>query len=126
VRYAHRRTSSLPFSETVAAVETAARSYGFSVVRSYDIQSALASKGFEIGPLVIVEIGPDEEADALLSLLLPIRLNVYEEDGEVIVAALRPTLFREVFPEHDLEEASQRLESAVVGVLDDACPQAAC
>ena len=122
VRYAHRRTSRLPFADTVIAVEAAARTHGFSIVRSHDIQSALASKGFDIGPLVIVELGPDEEADALLSLLLPIRLNVYEEEGSVVVAALRPTLFREVFPEHDLEEASQRLESAVVCVLDEACP----
>lgn len=122
MRYAHRRTSGLPFEETVASVERAARAQGFSVIRSHDIQSALAAKGFEISPLVIVELGPEEDADALVSLLLPIRLNVYEEDGAVLVAALRPSLFREVFPEHDLEAASLRLESAVVAVLDEACP----
>ena len=122
MRYAHRRTSSLSFRETVESVEEAARGQGFAVERTLDIQSALAAKGFAISPLVIVELGPDEDVDALVSLLLPIRLNVYEEDGAVMVAALRPSLFREVFPEHDLEKASLRLESAVVRVLDEACP----
>lgn len=122
MRFAHRRTSRLGFDETVSAVERSARHQGFTVLRSHDIQSALAAKGFDISPLVIVELGPDEGADALVSLLLPIRLNVYEEDGAVMVAALRPSLFREVFPEHDLEDASLRLESAVVRVLDEACP----
>ena len=122
MRYAHRRTSCLSFRETVESVEQAARGQGFAVERTLDIQSALAAKGFAISPLVIVELGPDEDVDALVSLLLPIRLNVYEEDGAVMVAALRPSLFREVFPEHDLEKASLRLESAVVRVLDEACP----
>ena len=122
MRYAHRRTSGLPFPAAVESVERAARAQGFTVIRSHDIQSALAAKGFDISPLVIVELGPDVDVDALVSLLLPIRINVYEEDGTVMVAALRPSLFREVFPEHDLEEASLKLEAAVVRVLDEACP----
>ena len=121
VRYAHRRISTQTFDTTVAAVERAARAHGFSVLGSHDMRASLASKGFNIRPLVIVELGHEDGFDELAALLLPIRLNVYDEEGSVIVAALRPTLFREVFPEQDLDEASLRLEETLVCVLDDAC-----
>lgn len=125
MQYAHRRISVRSFDETVAEVERAARAHGFGVLGSHDIRASLAAKGFDIRPLVIVELGPEHGVDDLMALMLPIRLNVYDEDGSVVVAALRPTLFREVFPEHDLEAAALRLEDTLVKVLDDACAPAA-
>lgn len=122
VQYAYRRVTRAPFPETVKAVERAAREHGFVVLESLDIQASLAAKGFPIRPLVIVELGPAAgEKDELVALLLPCRLNVYEEDGEVAVAALRPSLFRAVYPERDLEAAAARLEQAVIAVVDEAC-----
>jgi len=122
MRYAYRRVTTAPFSSTVEAVERAARDRGFVVLETLDIQASLAAKGFPISPLVIVELGPAEgEKDELVALLLPCRLNIYEEDGQVAVAALRPSLFREVYPERDLEDAAARLEQAVIAVVDDAC-----
>ena len=122
MRYAYRRVTTAPFSRTVEAVERAARAHGFVVLETLDIQASLAAKGFPISPLVIVELGPAEgEKDELVALLLPCRLNIYEEDGQVAVAALRPSLFREVYPERDLEDAAARLEQAVIAVVDDAC-----
>jgi uncharacterized protein (DUF302 family) len=71
---------------------------------------------------VIVELGPESsEKDELVALLLPCRLNIYEEDGDVAVAALRPSLFREVYPERDLEAAAARLERSLIAVVDEAC-----
>jgi uncharacterized protein (DUF302 family) len=122
MRYAYRRVTTSPFGQTVEAVESAARSHGFVVLESHDIQASLAAKGFQIRPLVIVELDPPEgEKDELVALLLPCRLNIYEEDGEVAVAALRPSLFRAVYPERDLEDAAARLEQAVIAVVDEAC-----
>jgi uncharacterized protein (DUF302 family) len=121
VDYAYKRVGTSSFAEIIEAVKHAVELHGFVVQRYHDIQERLASKGFPIRPLVIFEIAPaDASDDEALALLMPCRINVYEEDGDIIVAALRPTLFRAVFPEHDLDDVAAELEEAVVGVVDDA------
>lgn len=122
VRYAYKRLSDAPLPDVVRSVATSAAQHGFVVLESHDIQAALAAKGFPIRPLVIVEVGPnDGDKDALVALLLPCRLNIYEEDGHVVVAALRPSLFRAIYPERDLEEAARGLEDALIAIVDEAC-----
>ena len=122
VRYAYKRLSEAPLADVVRSVATSAAQHGFVVLESHDIQAALAAKGFPIRPLVIVEVGPnDGDKDALVALLLPCRLNIYEEDGHVVVAALRPSLFRAIYPERDLEEAARGLEDALIAIVDEAC-----
>jgi uncharacterized protein (DUF302 family) len=121
VDFAYKRESPLDFTETMVAVERAARSAGFHVRHSYDIRAALAAKGFPIRPLVIFEVAPSEgELDDAVALLMPCRIHVYEEGEEVVVAALRPTLFREVFPEHDLDAIAQSVEAEIIEVVDAA------
>ena len=122
MRYAYKRLCDAPLEDVVRRVFESAARRGFVVIESHDIQAALAAKGFPIRPLVIIELGPAEgEKDELVALLLPCRLNIYEEDGHVAVAALRPSLFRAVYPEKDLEEAARRLEEAIESVVDAAC-----
>lgn len=122
VRYAYKRLTDAPLADVVRSVATSAARHGFVVLESHDIQAALAAKGFPIRPLVIVEVGPnDGDKDALVALLLPCRLNIYEEDGHVAVAALRPSLFRAIYPERDLEEAARGLEDAIIAIVDEAC-----
>lgn len=122
MRYAYKRLSDAPLADVVRSVATSAARHGFVVLESHDIQAALAAKGFPIRPLVIVEVGPnDGDKDALVALLLPCRLNIYEEDGHVAVAALRPSLFRAIYPERDLEEAARGLEDAIIAIVDEAC-----
>ena len=122
MRYAYKRLTDAPLADVVRSVATSAARHGFVVLESHDIQAALAAKGFPIRPLVIVEVGPnDGDKDALVALLLPCRLNIYEEDGHVAVAALRPSLFRAIYPERDLEEAARGLEDAIIAIVDEAC-----
>lgn len=122
MRYAYKRLTDAPMGVVVSSVSTSAARHGFVVLESHDIQAALAAKGFPIRPLVIVEVGPaDGDKDALVALLLPCRLNVYEEDGHVAVAALRPSLFRAIYPERDLEDAARGLEDAIIAIVDEAC-----
>jgi uncharacterized protein (DUF302 family) len=126
MQYAYKRLTKAPLPSVVSAVVSAAARRGFVVEETHDIQAALAAKGFSIRPLIIVEFGPaDGEKDSLVALLLPCRLNIYEEDGRVAVAALRPSLFRAIYPESDLEEAALGLEHAIIAIVDEACGFAA-
>lgn len=121
VEHAYKRAGSRTFSQTIEAVEQSVRSHGFVVHASYDIGGAVVAKGFAIRPLVILEVGPDGEGfQQPLSLVLPCRINIYEEAGEVVVAALRPTVFVAVYPEHDLEEIANDIERIIMRIVDDA------
>ncbi len=119
--YAYRRQGKGTFAETLGAVERVVRDHGFVVLNRYDITAALAAKGFPIRPLVIFEIAPEEHnANDPVSLMLPCRINVYEEENQgIVVAALRPTLWRAVFPEHELDEVSEEFERTVTGMVDE-------
>jgi len=121
VDYAYRRVGTKDFTQTIEAVEEAVRLHGFVVQQFHDIRARLTAKGFPIRPLVIFEIAPVEGADdEMLSLLLPCRINVYQEGDSVVVAALRPTLFKAVFPEHELDAVAQRVEAEVIELVDAA------
>jgi uncharacterized protein (DUF302 family) len=120
VDYAYKRVGTKSFADTIEAVKRAVELHGFVVQRYHDIQERLASKGFPIRPLVIFEIAPaGERDDEDIALLMPCRINVYEEEGDVVVAALRPTLFQAVFPEHDLDALATEVERVVVAVVDE-------
>ena len=121
MEYAYKRVGSKDFADTLEAVERSVTACGFVVFESYDIQSRLSAKGFPISPLVIIEIVPsDDSDDENLSLIMPCRIHVYEEAGDVVVAALRPTLFTAVFPEHEMDELARRVEQVVIAVVDGA------
>lgn len=121
MEFAYKRQATAAFAETIEAVERSARYHGFDVRHSYDITAALAAKGFPIRPLVIFEIAPaEDDLDDAVSLIMPCRIHIYEEGNDVIVAALRPTLFSAVFPEHDLDAVAQRVENEMIQVVDGA------
>jgi len=121
VEYAYKRRSARSFKDAIDAVERSVRVHGFIVHRKYDIGGTVGAKGFNIRPLVILEIGPAEEpSEAPLSLVLPCRINIYEEDGQSVVAALRPTVFGSVYPEHRLDEVVEAVEATVIGIVDGA------
>lgn len=121
VDYAYKRVGTKGFAETIEAVEKAVRLHGFVVHQFHDIRARLTAKGFPIRPLVIFEIAPAEGADdEMLSLLLPCRINIYEEGESVVVAALRPTLFKAVFPEHELDAVAHKVEGEIIELVDAA------
>lgn len=118
--HAYKRTQRGRFEDVIEAVERAVDAHGFVVVRKYDIGGTVGSKGFAIRPLVILEVSPAEEVKGPLSLVLPCKINVYEEGGCIAVAALRPTVFASVYPEHDLSELAKPIEEDVIAIVDDA------
>lgn len=118
--HAYKRTRDGGFDETIEAVERAVRDHGFVIENKYDIGGTVVAKGFAIRPLVIMEVSPEEDVGSPLSLVLPCRINIYEEDGCVVIAALRPTIFGSIYPEHRLDELAVGIEEQVVGIVDQA------
>lgn len=118
--HAYKRSRAGSFAGAIEAVERAVRDRAFVVEKKYDIGGTVVAKGFAIRPLVIMEVSPVEEVGSPLALVLPCRINIYEEDGSVVVAALRPTIFGAIYPEHRLDELAAGIEATVIGIVDDA------
>lgn len=121
MEYAYKRVAPANFEDSISAVEKSVVECGFVVSATYDIQSRLSAKGFPISPLTILEIMPSHGSDdQSLALIMPCRIHVYEEGDAVVVAALRPTLFTAVFPEHQMDELADKIERVVISVVDGA------
>lgn len=132
MEYSYKRVGSRDFAETVGAVERSIRAHGFAVSHVHDIQATLASKGFDIDPLRIYEIDgrrpllgdgmtePGHAGHDKLEKLMPCRVNVFVEEGDVVVAAVRPTVMCRVFPESGLDEVARAVEAIVVELVDEA------
>lgn len=118
--YAYKRVAPREFAQTLIDVERSVKRCGFVVEHSYDIGAALAAKGFPIRPLMIYEVAPAEAVDDPVTLIMPCRINVFEEDGTVTVSALRPSVFVAVFPEHDLAEIAMAYEGRIIDIVDGA------
>lgn len=117
--------SSRDFEETVISVIRAVEQKGWALFQVYDIKERLAAKGFPQEKLKIIEICSGRHAhnflnkNRLISLCLPCKINVYEENGKVNIAGMKPTLISQLFPEISLEEA-RVVEKELEEMIDSA------
>ena len=113
MEFTYRREGHRPFSDMVEAVERSVRSHGFDVIRCHDLQATLASKGFEIQPLVVFDIGSEEPLTDLC------KMHVYTEGDAVWVSAIRPVaLWHEIGAAGGASDSEA--EAWVVSVVDEA------
>ena len=114
MEFTYRREGLRAFPEMLEAVERSIRSHGFDVVGRHDLQATLAAKGFEIQPLVVLDVGEPGNRAGLC------KMHVYAEGDVVWVSAIRPlALWREISGES--EEATSDAEASVVSLVDGAC-----
>lgn len=91
----YKTQTTLPLETLKAEMEAKAKEYGFGILGSYDFKQILKNKGFEIQKdITVYEIcNPAAAADALnstseISVYLPCRLSVYEENGVTVLATI--------------------------------------
>ncbi len=118
LEYSYKKSASGDFAATLEAIARELPEHGFVLEHHHDLQATLASKGFPIQPLCILEISLEREEDPSVRRLMPCRLNIYCEDGDVVVAALKPSLVAQIFPELGLDDAADLLETRMTGLVD--------
>ena len=112
------------FDDAVVSVLKAVEQKGWSIFQIYDIKERLAAKGFEHKPLKIIEICSGKHANnflnknRLISLCMPCKINVLEENGRVKIVGMKPTMISEFFPEISKEEAEE-VEKEVREIVDN-------
>lgn len=100
------------FDEATVSVLKAIDQKGWSLFQIYDVKERLAAKGFQQQSLKIIEICSGKYANAflnknrLVSLCMPCKINVFEENGAVKIAGMKPSMIPEFFPEITPAEAA--------------------
>ena len=113
------------FDGAVVSVLKAVEQKGWALFQIYDVKERLAAKGFEHKPLKIIEICSGKHANQflkknrLISLCMPCKINVLEEDGKVKIVGMKPTMISEFFPEVSKEE-TEEVERDVKEIVDNA------
>ena len=113
------------FDEAVVSVLKAVEQKGWALFQIYDVKERLAAKGFEQKPLKIIEICSGKYANQflnknrLISLCMPCKINVLEEDGNVKIIGMKPTMISQFFPEVSKKEAEE-VEEDIKEIVDNA------
>jgi uncharacterized protein (DUF302 family) len=114
------------YEQAVQAVQDAAELHSFRVGFVHDLGEAFAEKGIEREPISIVELCNARYASQILDedinigLMLPCPVMVYVQDGDVLIATMRPTLLRTMFPEAEIDDLAAEVEAKIFAIVQDA------
>ncbi len=92
------------FDDAVVSVLKSVEKKGWALFQIYDIRERLAAKGFGTGRLKIIEICSAKYAsqflskNVLVSLCLPCKISVFEENGKVKIAGMLPRIRQSILP----------------------------
>lgn len=112
------------FEDAVVSVLKSVDKKGWALFNVYDVKERLTAKGFIASPLKIIEICSAKHANSMLSknklvsLCMPCKINVLEENGKVKIVAMKPTIISQFFPEVTRQEAEQ-VENDVKEIVDN-------
>jgi uncharacterized protein (DUF302 family) len=122
----YRLESDKPFEAVTDNLEKLVPKHQFRVLAVHDVQKTLAEKGFERGPLKIIEVcnagfahqALQKEID--VAQFMPCKFAVYTEENKTIVALSRPTLIAEMLPNSGLEKLAGEVEETLKKVMQAA------
>ena len=112
------------FEEAVKSVGEKTQANGFRVLYVHDVQETLAEKNFKIQPLKILEVCNAKfasnalEIDLVVSLLMPCKINVYSEEGKIIISTIRPTSLATIFNQQELRSFAEDVEKVLISIID--------
>ena len=113
------------FDEAVVSVLKAVEQKGWALFQIYDVKERLAAKGFEQKPLKIIEICSGKYANQflnknkLISLCMPCKINVLEDEGKVKIIGMKPTIISQFFPKISRQEV-EVVEKDIKEIVDEA------
>jgi uncharacterized protein (DUF302 family) len=113
-------------SQAAAALQEAVPAHHFGVMQVYNFKEIMAKKGLDFsGECLVFEICQPQQAKKLLdqnislSTILPCRISVYKEDGQTIIALLRPTSLVAHFNDPEITEVAQEIEERLVAIMNE-------
>ena len=120
----YRVVTNKSFDDVVAAVQEQTKANGFRVLHTHDVQATLAEKNFSREPLKIIEVCNAKYAndalsiDVSVSLLMPCRINVYQEEGKTVISTVLPKALITVFNNESLANFANEIEPILLKIID--------
>ena len=111
------------FDDAVVSVLKAVEQKGWSLFQVYDVKERLAAKGFNQKPLKIIEMCSAKYANQflnknrLISLCMPCKVNVVDDEGRVKIIGMKPTMISQFFPEVE-EEDAREAEKDIIDIIE--------
>jgi uncharacterized protein (DUF302 family) len=124
----YQRQTNGSVKEVVARLEKAVKDNQFCILGTIDMRAKMAEKGvaFDHDCLILEVCNPKQakkvlEADMAVSTSLPCRISVFEKDGQVTIAAIKPTLQIGMYEDGlSLQPVAQEVERAIIRIIDAA------
>ena len=114
-------------SETANALQAAVQANHFGVMQVHNLKETMNKKGVEfVHECLIFEVCQPQQAKKVLdenmsvSTALPCRISVYEEDGQTMLATLKPSTLLAMFNTPQLAEVAQEVENTIVKIMNEA------
>ena len=108
-------------------LEEAAKKRKFGVLTIHNLKETMKSKGvdFQKECRIFEVCNPHQakkvlEADTEISTALPCRISVYEDEGKMKIATIRPTAQLAMFGRTDLKSVAEEVEKTIVEIVDEA------
>ena len=113
------------FDEAVVSVLKIVEQKNWTLFQIYDIKERLAAKGFIQKPLKIIEICSGKYSNLflnknrLISLCMPCKINILEENGKVKIIGMKPSMISQFFSEVKKEDVME-VEKEIIEIIDKA------
>ena len=122
----HIVESSKGIDEVGTGIEAACKKHKFGVLHVHSLKETMAKKGVEFDKECrIYEVCNPHQAKKVLesrmevSTALPCRISVYEEDGKVKLATIKPTMMLEMFGAAELGPVAKEVEKVMFEIMDE-------
>jgi uncharacterized protein (DUF302 family) len=122
----YTRSTDRPLADVLAAVQEAAKTHGFKVSGTHDLQASLKKEGIERGPYTVVEICRADLASEVLKAeprfgsLMPCALAVYQQGGRAVVSTVLPTRLLALFPGAKVQAQAAQVDEVLKSIVNAA------
>jgi uncharacterized protein (DUF302 family) len=120
-------STSKTVSAAAAALQSAVEANHFGVMHVHNLKETMAKKGVEFArECLIYEVCQPQQARKVLeenmsvSTALPCRISIYEENGNTVLATMKPTMMLAMFNTPQLEAVAQDVETTILKIITEA------
>ena len=120
-------TSEKSLGQVCADLEEAVVAHNFGLMATHNIRETMAKKGVDFDrECRIFEVCNPHQAKKVLesrmevSTALPCRISIFEEEGKVKLATMKPSMMLGIFDAPDLDSVAAEVETSMMAIMQDA------
>ena len=122
----YQRHTTGSVKEVAGRLEKAVKDNQFGVMGTIDLRAKMAEKGvaFDHDCLILEVCNPKQakavlDANLAVSTSLPCRISVFEKDGRITIAAVKPTVLLGMYEGGlSLQPVAEEVERVIIRIID--------